>query len=82
MLTASVACLQETAAVKKALEAPALKKFFKQFYGTKPTTYAYKWLRAVGEEEFTGAHFDSVYMGRGSQELMTAWIPLGDIPVE
>ena len=46
------------------------------------TTYAYKWLRAVGCGEFTGAHFDSVYMGRGSQDLMTAWIPLGDIDVE
>ena len=36
----------------------------------------------VAGEEFTGAHFDSVYMGRGSQDLMTTWIPLGDYPVE
>ncbi len=45
-------------------------------------TFDYKWLRAVGNEECTGAHMDHVYMGRGSKRLMTVWIPLGDIPVE
>ena len=42
----------------------------------------YKWLRAVATGEFTGAHIDSVYMGRGSRQLTTCWIPFGDIPIE
>ncbi|KAK3757010.1 hypothetical protein RRG08_063202 [Elysia crispata] len=31
---------------------------------------------------FTGAHVDSVYMSRGSPDLMTLWTPLGDIDIE
>ena len=42
-------------------------------------TPAYKWLRAVGKLEFTGLHMDRVFMGRSSR-MLTAWIPLGDIP--
>ena len=46
-------------------------------------TFRYKWLRAVAQDEFTGAHWDTVYMGRGdTKRLYTVWIPFGDIPVE
>jgi ectoine hydroxylase-related dioxygenase (phytanoyl-CoA dioxygenase family) len=51
------------------------------FYREEPVTFAYKWLRAVGNERFTGAHYDVVYMGRGSSKVNTVWIPLGDVPV-
>lgn len=44
-------------------------------------TPAYKWLRAVGDQEFTGAHMDRVFVG-GAARMLTAWIPLGDVPVE
>ena len=44
-------------------------------------TPAYKWLRAVGDHEFTGLHIDRVFMGR-SARMLTAWIPLGNIPVD
>ena len=43
-------------------------------------TPAYKWLRAVGDHEFTGLHMDTVFMGR-SPRMLTAWIPLGDVPI-
>ena len=39
-------------------------------------TFDYKWLRAVGRRTFTGVHADSVYMSRGSPQLLTAWVPL------
>ena len=26
---------------------------------------------------FTGVHIDRVYMGRGSQRMLTEWIPIG-----
>lgn len=44
-------------------------------------TFDYKWLRAVPQGQFSGAHVDWVYMGGGSHELVTCWIPIGDIPV-
>jgi len=42
-------------------------------------TFEYKWLRAVGRGGATGSHYDVVYMGRGSLDLMTGWVPMGDI---
>jgi hypothetical protein len=55
--------------------------FFRKFFGEEAVTYDYKWLRAVGNENFTGCHYDVVYMGRGSRNVHTVWIPIGNIPV-
>ena len=33
-------------------------------------------------EGFTGIHADWVYMGRGTSNLLTCWIPIGDVPIE
>ncbi len=74
--------LQASPPVKGALENTALRELFARLFGEAPSTFSYKWLRAVGREEFTGAHLDRVYMGRGSQSLLTAWIPLGHTPLE
>jgi hypothetical protein len=30
----------------------------------------------------TGAHYDLVYLRGGTERLLTAWIPIGDVPVE
>jgi len=68
--------------VRAALEASELFAFYDSYFGKPARPFDYKWLRAVGHEQFTGAHFDVVYMGRGSMNLHTCWIPLGDIPVE
>lgn len=54
---------------------------FAQLYGGPALTYDYKWLRAVPSEEWTGLHYDIVYMGRGTKNLHTCWTPLDDIPV-
>lgn len=68
--------------VAQTLEANELFTFFDRYFGEAAMTFDYKWLRAVGNEAFTGSHYDIVYMGRGSQRLHTTWIPIGDIPVE
>lgn len=67
--------------VLRVLEAPELFSFFEGLYGERSSTFGYKWLRAVGNEQFTGAHCDVVYMGRGSERVNTVWIPLDDIPI-
>ncbi|GBF76964.1 phytanoyl-CoA dioxygenase [Paenibacillus sp. 598K] len=56
--------------------------FFDQLLGAKSLTYRYKWLRAVSKGDYTGAHYDIVYMGRGTHNLYTVWSPLGDISYE
>ncbi len=69
-------------AVQHVLEATELFDFFGRYFEAEAGTFAYKWMRAVGNEEYTGAHYDFVYMGRGSGRLHTVWIPFGDITVE
>lgn len=69
-------------AVLRVLEAPELFDLFEGLFGEEVMTFGYKWLRGVGHEGFTGAHYDSVYMGRGSTRLHTCWVPFGDIPIK
>ena len=38
--------------------------------------------RAMPKAGYTGAHVDSVYMSRGSPDLLTMWTPLGDVAIE
>ena len=45
-------------------------------------TLDYKWVRATPPGGATGAHLDWVYMGRGTPNLVTVWIPLGDVPLQ
>ena len=68
-------------AVLDALENPSLFALFKRLFGEPALTFPFKWLRAVGNEEYTGAHCDYVYMGRGSSNLYTVWIPFGDLSI-
>jgi hypothetical protein len=68
--------------VGRILEAPELFTFFEGLYREPITTFDFKWLRAVGNEKYTGSHYDVVYMGRGSKRVHTVWIPFGDVPIE
>ena len=64
------------------LEGEELFGFFDAYFDEPSLTFNYKWLRGVGNEQYTGAHYDFVYMGQGSLNLHTVWIPFGDIPVD
>jgi hypothetical protein len=68
--------------VIKVLAAKRLYELHERIHNEPVTTFDYKWLRAVGNQAFTGCHMDYVYMGQGSKRLMTTWIPLADIPIE
>ncbi len=61
------------------VESPEIMGFFAHFLEASVLTFDYKWLRVVGNGDFTGAHYDIVYMGRGTQNLYTCWTPLGDL---
>jgi ectoine hydroxylase-related dioxygenase (phytanoyl-CoA dioxygenase family) len=69
-------------AVLDVLEGEEVFGLFDALFGEASATLDYKWLRGVGNERFTGAHYDVVYVGRGSTRLNTIWIPFGDIPIE
>jgi hypothetical protein len=55
--------------------------FFANYFGGPVLHYNYIWFRAVGPGMGTPPHCDRVYMGRGTPDLMTTWMPLGDTPL-
>ena len=64
------------------VESPQIMGLFEHFLGGPVLTYDYKWLRAIGPGSNSGAHYDIVYMGRGTQNVYTTWTPLGDVPLD
>ena len=56
--------------------------FYSAFLGGEATHFDFTWLRAVAPGKGTYPHCDVVFMGRGTKNLYTAWVPLGDVPLE
>ncbi|MCE9590809.1 MAG: phytanoyl-CoA dioxygenase family protein [Planctomycetes bacterium] len=67
---------------KAVVESPKLMGFFDRFLGGPSMTYDYKWLRFTAPSGWTGAHYDIVYMGRGTDRLYTCWTPIGDVTLD
>ena len=65
--------------LRNIFESKRLFDFYDEYFSEESCTYAYKWLRAVDHQAFTGSHYDVVYMGRGSERVHTCWIPFGDL---
>lgn len=59
----------------------ALLNLFGQIFAEPARPFDFLWLRATPVGRATGFHFDHVYMNRGSDRLLTGWIPLGDVPL-
>ena len=55
---------------------------FQRLLGGEVRHYDYTWMRAVGPGGATQPHCDIVYMGRGTPNLYTAWVPYTDITWE
>jgi ectoine hydroxylase-related dioxygenase (phytanoyl-CoA dioxygenase family) len=56
--------------------------FYEALLGGPVKHYDFTWLRSVGPGKGTPSHVDSVYMNRGTHNLYTAWVPLGDVSFE
>ena len=69
-------------AFQELVKSERLMGFFGRFLGGPALTFDFKWLRVVANGDHTGAHYDVVYMGRGTHNLYTTWTPIGDCPFE
>lgn len=56
--------------------------FYRHFLGGDVLHFDYTWLRAVSPGKGTAPHGDSVFMNRGTSNLYTAWVPLGDVDLD
>jgi ectoine hydroxylase-related dioxygenase (phytanoyl-CoA dioxygenase family) len=63
---------------------PKLWRFMDDFLGGLSYLHKRKLLRytRAGQAFSTPAHYDLVYLRGGTDRLVTAWIPIGDVPVE
>jgi hypothetical protein len=69
-------------AVERVVYGPALLGFYGRLFNEPVRHFDYTWFRAVSRGMGTTPHCDLVYMGRGTHQLLTCWIPYGDIPLE
>ena len=62
---------------------PRLWRFMDAFVGGPSYLHKRKLMRYTkpGDASATGAHYDLTYLRAGTNKLVTAWIPIGDIPV-
>lgn len=58
--------------------------FYAHFLGGPVSYFDYTWFRCKrpGVNTATTPHCDIVYMGRGTKNLYTSWVPYGDVPYE
>lgn len=61
------------------VESPEVMGFFAHFLQGDVLTFDYKWLRVIGPGDYSGAHYDICYMGRGTLDLYTCWTPIGNV---
>lgn len=71
-----------SAEIRRIVFGPELKGFYDHLFGTDSRHLDFIWARLMGPGHGTPVHCDQVYMGRGSADLMTCWIPYVDIPLE
>jgi len=56
-------------------------RLFGEFFGAPIRHFDFTWMRVIGPGKGTAPHCDVVFMGRGTHDLLTAWTPMGDIPL-
>ncbi|WP_010581713.1 phytanoyl-CoA dioxygenase family protein [Schlesneria paludicola] len=56
--------------------------FFHNFLGGPVAHFDFIWFRTKGPGLGSPIHCDLVYMGRGTHDLYTTWVPLGDVELD
>jgi len=72
--------LRTGAAIRALCHQGLIIELFERFLGGAVRSFDYIWVRRMPPGGASGCHYDVVYMGRGTHNLYTAWIPVGDVP--
>jgi ectoine hydroxylase-related dioxygenase (phytanoyl-CoA dioxygenase family) len=67
--------------MKAVVHGPRILAFFSELFGTPARSYDFIWLRHQPPSFGIPPHCDTVFMGRGTPDVLTAWIPFGDIAI-
>jgi hypothetical protein len=60
----------------------ALAEIAHSILGKRAKPFDFLWLRTMVGGRTTPLHFDHAYMNRGTAHVISAWVPLGDVPIE
>ena len=69
-------------AIERVVYGPELLGFYQNLFGEPVRHFTYTWFRALSRGQGSTPHCDLVYMGRGTHQLLTCWIPYGDTPLD
>jgi hypothetical protein len=58
---------------------PRVMAFYEELLGGPALHYDFTWFRPIGPGRGTAPHCDLVYMGRGTRQVFTMWVPYGDV---
>lgn len=64
---------------RRVVDAPEIYEFFDGFLGGPSRSFDFRWVRLMRPGEATGVHSDGPYQSRGTKNLWSAWIPIGDL---
>ena len=73
---------ERSPSMKSLLYGDTTSAFFEKLLGGPVSHFDLTWFRAVAPGWGTVPHCDVVYMGRGTDELLTCWVPYGNISLE
>jgi len=73
---------KQNPAIDRVVSGPELLGFYARLFGEPVRHFDHIWFRALSRGQGTPPHCDLVYMGRGTHQLLTAWIPYGEVPLE
>lgn len=73
---------KQNPAVERVVYGPEILGFYENLFGEPVRHFDYTWFRAMSRGQGSTPHCDLVYMGRGTHQLLTCWIPYGDLPLE
>ncbi len=72
----------ESPVLRAATHGPALAEISAAVLGGPTKPFDFLWLRTMLEGRASPLHFDHVYMNRGTPNMITVWVPLGNVAVE
>ena len=66
-------------ALERLIYGPRVMAFYEELLGGPALHYDFTWFRPIGPGRGTAPHCDLVYMGRGTRQVFTMWVPYGDV---
>lgn len=74
--------IAQGAALRSVTHGGALAAFMTALLDAPARPFDFLWLRFMAPGRASPLHFDHVYMNRGSDRVVTCWVPLGPVPPE